>query len=245
MPRKRKTNPASGIARARLSSAGKSSAAAKQPSAKAVAGAQKKPEAKRVSPQELVKRTKKLAYSEAKKIWWHYRAVFDKLRWGKEDVYQEALFALTRAAYKHNPRKGAFTTLAVHSIQNHFRNISRTAFRSKRKGRTVSLFTPITKDSADPLYIMLADPRRMIFLPAEVRHSLIEIVRTIPNISGRDKEIFLERYELVGRQAQTLAQIGKRFGVKPTRCGQIVQSVFVALKLDKRVEQFAHLVPAK
>ncbi len=159
----------------------------------------------------------------------------------REDLLQEAFFALLQAVEAFDPETGfSFTSFLKWPVKN---TVNRAlGIRTKRDREdpifsASSLDAPIGEEDGEPLLSFLPDPEDPIEEADErlFREELREdLERSLAELPDREAEVIRARYF----EDQTIEQIGDRVGCSAERARQIEQEALDALRMKEELQAY-------
>ncbi len=191
-----------------------------------------------IMPRELFDKWKPMALGLARRRWELNQHEFVRLSMGIEDVRQEAILLLQKAANTHDGTY-SFSTFATKVINNGLGNIVKGARTQKRTAEIVSLDAEITStgsrmEEGEALIDMIAANRDNSIEKKDARIELLRIINGLTMISPRDKLFFISRYGLEDDNPKGLVDAMRPFGIK---------SVSRAHEIDVRIRRKLRQLP--
>ena len=159
----------------------------------------------------------------------------------REDLLQEAFFALMQAVEAYDPADGftfgAFLKWPVKSVVNNALGIRTKKGREDPLASASSIDAPIGGEDDEPLLTFLADTEDPI---AEAEDRLFreelrkELERSLAELPEREAEVIRARYY----EDQTIEQVGDRVGCSAERARQIEQEALDALRMKESLQAY-------
>jgi RNA polymerase sigma factor (sigma-70 family) len=174
-------------------------------------------------PRSIEERNRLAAENVALVFWFIQRHVPDVTRFDEEDLAQELMFALLRAAERFDPARGAFSTFAVKCIGNGLRQERARAERHKARVLTdaysidagSSALQPAAHDDADPAELIECEDEQVA-----ARAAALAVLDLLPD---DDAELLRMRFGLDEHEPHTLREIGEARGVTRERARQRIE----------------------
>lgn len=163
---------------------------------------------------------------------------------GIEDLKQEALFALQRAAEDYDPSKETkFSTPAVTYIRNRFKTLTTLANAEKRADTPVSLDKMVEgkKSREEPLVAKIEETRPIGQQSTELRQNFIGIIKGL-RISEKKKAIFIDLMGLEDGRPKGVTETGRRWDVPHSYVSYVRGEIIKKLKKHPRMQQFRGIV---
>ena len=140
----------------------------------------------------------------------------------RDDFFQEACVGLLKAAKRHDPERGAFSTYGMLWARSAIlRQLSRHA-----RPPTVSLSTPIDDDGDTTLEELLPAPGESPEAEVMVR----EARALLDHLPERSADVLRLRFGLAGDRELTLAEVAAKLGTSAERVRQIEMKALVKLR---------------
>ena len=191
--------------------------------------------ARKISPELLFEQNKRLAFGAAKWFFRHYGSLCRSAGVTFEELNQEALVKFYECCEKFESERARLSTFAYGAIIPLLLN--RVVRELRIKERTVSLNVDVKRKSGKTVARWSAIEDKMGSLRVSdpfLREVLVSEVQRLKG-SKRDKDIFIERFGLIGGQPKTLELLGKRFGISKERARQIVKRLLTELRREKNL----------
>jgi len=134
---------------------------------------------------------------------------------------------MTRALYRHDPRRGKLSTIVYTSIDNAILKHINEAKAKKRQATVLSLTWPICKTTTQTYGDVTCDPNDS----EEEAIERAQIKLWLGRLDDRDRQIAAMRY-----QGLTTQEIGARLGISRERVGQrlrIMRNKYDAIAKEK------------
>lgn len=159
----------------------------------------------------------------------------------REDLLQEAFFALLQAVEAYDPASGfafvSFLKWPVKNVVNNALGIRTKKGREDPLASASSIDAPIGGEDDEPLLSFLADTEDPI---AEAEDRLFreelrkELERSLAELPEREAEVIRARYY----EDQTIEQVGDRVGCSAERARQIEQEALDALRMKESLQAY-------
>ncbi|MBQ7925233.1 MAG: RNA polymerase sporulation sigma factor SigK [Lachnospiraceae bacterium] len=164
--------------------------------------------------QILVERNLRLVAHIAKK----YQSMDEE----QEDLISIGCIGLIKAVDTFDAGKGRLATYACRCIDNELLMMLRT---KKKSAREVSLYEPIGQDKEGKeiqLVDIIETGQRDIVEEMELQKNIARMYQLLSScLTGREREILVLRYGLVGGREWTQNEIGKRMGISRSYVSRI------------------------
>lgn len=189
-----------------------------------------------VTPMEIFENNKRIAFWAANNFWNKHASQFEKAGMTKEDVVQEALFELQKAAETRDESRGALSTATKKYVDNRLSGILRNLNAQKRRVRPLSL-DKIAGKRGEPMAFSL-DGRKSSFSPdPEIRKALLGIVNSL-EATKNDRYRAIAYFGLRTKKPKTLEQVAKKEGISIAAVGYSIQRVVQELRKHPKIKQF-------
>ena len=192
-----------------------------------------------VSPLELFEKNQGLAFRAVGKFWARSFYIFEKEGITREDLNQDALLELQRAADAFDPGKAKFSTFATTYIQNMLSRKRRDLQAQKRQANVVSL--DLESKDGDPIYAAIEDKKQLTAVGSGERKAFVSIIKSLKANEGH-KEMAIDYFGLRDGKTKTIYEIAQKNGITRQAVQQAIARVVEELRRNPRMQQFKGLL---